>query len=131
MEQNTPIIELKGVGEKTQKLFQKLGIETVGDLLASCPRDYEIFREPVRINRLTPGEICSVCAAVAGIPNEKKVRKLSILNVNVSDGTGTLQLTFFNMSFLKKALKQGAFYVFRGTVQIGRASCRERVFYSV
>ncbi len=117
MEQNTPIIELKGVGEKTQKLFQKLGIETVRDLLASCPRDYEIFREPVRINRLTPGEICSVCAAVAGIPNEKKVRKLSILNVNVSDGTGTLQLTFFNMSFLKKALKQGAFYVFRGTVQ--------------
>lgn len=117
MERNTPIIELKGVGEKTRKLFQKLNIETVGDLLTAYPRDYEIFEEPVKISRLTPGETCAVYAAVAGIPNEKRVRKLSILNVNISDGTGSMQLTFFNMPFLKKVLKQGGFYVFRGTVQ--------------
>lgn len=117
MERNTPIIELKGVGEKTQKLFQKLDIDTVGDLLTAYPRDYEIFEEPVKISRLTPGETCAVYAAVAGIPNEKRVRKLSILNVNISDGTGSMQLTFFNMPFLKKVLKQGGFYVFRGTVQ--------------
>lgn len=117
MERNTPIIELKGVGEKTQKLFQKLDIETVGDLLTAYPRDYEIFEEPVKISRLTPGETCAVYAAVAGIPNEKRVRKLSILNVNISDGTGSMLLTFFNMPFLKKVLKQGGFYVFRGTVQ--------------
>ncbi len=117
LERNTPIINLKGVGEKTQKLFGKLDIETVGDLLWSFPRNYEIFREPVKISQLVPGETCAVYGAVAGIPNEKRVRKLSILNVNVSDGTGSLQLTFFNMPFLKKVLRQGGFYVFRGTVQ--------------
>lgn len=117
MNRNTPIIEIKGVGEKTQALFRKLDIETAGDLLSSYPRDYEIFQEPVKINRLKAGETCAVYAAVSGIPNEKKVRRLTILNANISDGSGQMQLTFFNMPFLKKVLKQGGFYVFRGTVQ--------------
>ena len=117
MERDTSIIELKGIGEKTQKLFQRLDIRTVGELLSAYPKDYEIYREPVKIQWLTPGETSAVYAAVTGIPNEKKVRNLSILNVNVTDGTGSLQLTFFNMAFLKKALKQGGYYVFRGVVQ--------------
>lgn len=117
MDKNTPIIELKGVGEKTQKLFAKLDIHTVGDLLSFYPRDYETFHAPVPIRQAAPGEVCAIRGAVAGIPNEKRVRKLHILNVNVSDGTGNIQLTFFNMPFLKKTLKQGGFYIFRGNVQ--------------
>ena len=117
MDRNTSIIELKGVGEKTRKLFAKLNLYTVGDLLSFYPRDYENFREPVTISHASPGEVCAVRAAVAGIPNEKRVRNLHILNVNVSDGTGSMQLTFFNMSFLKKTLKQGGFYIFRGNIQ--------------
>ena len=117
MNRDTPIIEIKGVGEKTQKLFAKLNIRTVGELLAAYPRDYETFREPVKIDQAAPGEMCAVHAAVSGIPNEKKVRKLSILNVNISDGSGSLLLTFYNMPFLKKTLRQGGFYIFRGMVQ--------------
>ena len=117
MNSNTSLIELKGIGEKTQKLFQKLNIATLGDLLSTYPKDYEIFQDPVKINCLSPGETSAVYAAVSGIPNEKKVRKLSILNVNVTDGTGELKLTFFNMPFLKKVLRQGGFYIFRGTIQ--------------
>lgn len=117
MNRETPVIDVKGVGEKTQKLFQKLNILTVGELLRSYPRDYEIFGEPVKITGAVPGEVCAVYAAVSGIPNEKKVRKLTILNVNISDETGMMGLTFFNMPFLKKVLKPGGFYVFRGIVQ--------------
>jgi len=117
MDRDTSVVEIKGVGEKTQKLFGKLGILTVGDLLAAYPRDYEAFREPVKIDKAAPGEVCAVYAAVCGILNEKKVRNLSILNVNISDGSGNLQLTFFNMPFLKKILKQGGYYIFRGLVQ--------------
>ncbi|MDE6639718.1 MAG: ATP-dependent DNA helicase RecG, partial [Acetatifactor sp.] len=123
MNQDTPVINVKGVGEKTQKLFQKLNILTVGELLRSYPRDYEIFGEPVKIAGAVQGEVCAVYAAVSGIPNEKKVRKLTILNVNISDETGMMGLTFFNMPFLKKVLKPGGFYVFRGTVQ-SRGSSR-------
>ena len=117
MDKSTSILELKGVGEKTRKLFEKLDIRTVGELLAHFPRDYEIYEKPVRIGEAAPGKVCAVYAAVTAIPNERKVRKLHILNVTVSDGSGSMQLTFFNMPFLKKVLKPGGFYLFRGTVQ--------------
>lgn len=117
MNYDTPVTALKGVGEKTSKLFEKLEIRTVGELLACYPRDYDIFHDPVPIEEAAPGDVCAVYAAVSGIPSEKRVRKLSILNVNIADNSGHMQLTFFNMPFLKKVLKQGGFYLFRGAVQ--------------
>lgn len=116
MNSETPIIQVKGIGEKTRALYAKLHIETVGDLLNTFPRDYETYEYPVKISQARSGSICAIYACVTGIPNEKKVRKLNILNATVSDGTGLIQLTFFNMPFLKKTLKQGSYYVFRGTV---------------
>lgn len=117
MDRDTPIMELKGVGEKTGKLFGKLDIRTVGELLMAYPRDYEVFGEPVKISRAVSGELCAVRAAVSGIPNERRIRNLSILNVLIADDTGRLQLTFYNMPFLKKTLRQGGFYIFRGLLR--------------
>ncbi len=117
MNRNTPITEIKGVGQKAQALYTKLGITTVGELLAHYPRDYETFDLPVSVSGAEPGEICAVEGKVLGIPNQKKIRNLTILNVNVADASGGMQLTFFNMPFLKKTLKPGGCYVFRGRVQ--------------
>ena len=109
MDRDTPITELKGVGEKTARLFGKLDIRTVGELLAAYPRDYEVFGEPVKIGRAVSGEVCAVQGAVSGIPNERRIRNLRILNVVIADESGRLQLTFYNMPFLKKTLRQGGF----------------------
>ncbi len=114
---HTPIIEVKGVGEKTQKLFQKLDIYTVKDLLKHFPRDYETFGAPVMISDAVAGEICTVNVCVVGIPNLRRIRSLNLLNVTVRDASGGMQLTFFNMPFMKNHLKSGAFYIFRGLVQ--------------
>ncbi|MCM1119527.1 MAG: ATP-dependent DNA helicase RecG [bacterium] len=117
MEDGTSILELKGIGEKTQKLFAKVNIFTVGDLLHHYPRDYETFREPEPIAKLKVGEVCTIQAAVCGTVNVKKVRSLTILNVLVQDASGGLMLTFFNMPFLKNVLKPGSSHIFRGRVQ--------------
>ncbi len=117
MNDSTPIIDLKGVGEKSQKLFEKINVRTVGDLVSHYPRAYESFQEPVLISEAAPGEICAIYASVAAIPNQKKVRSLVILNVLVRDSSASMQLTFFNMPFLKKVLKPGGFYIFRGLIQ--------------
>lgn len=117
MNDNTPITSLKGVGEKSQKLFEKINVRTVGDLINHYPRAYESFQEPVSISDAVPGEVCAVYASVAAIPNQKKVRSLVILNVLVKDSSAAMQLTFFNMPFLKKVLKPGGYYVFRGLIQ--------------
>ena len=117
MTRSTPIIELKGIGEKSNALYARLNLFTVGDLLAHYPRDYETFAPPVTVAEAAPGDTCAIYVIVKGIPNVKKIRNLTILNVNVQDTTGGMQLTFFNMPFLKKMLRPGGYYVFRGTIQ--------------
>lgn len=76
MDNGTSILELKGIGEKSQKLFAKVNICTVGDLLYYFPRDYEIFKEPVPIAQAKTGEIRAIQATVCGTVNVKKCEAL-------------------------------------------------------
>lgn len=117
MNLQSDITTLKGVGEKSAALFHKLHIETLGDLLLYFPRDYETFGPPVFINEVRVGEVCTIRGMVTGMPLLKQVRNLKILTVTVRDATGAMQLTFFNMPFLKNTLKSGQYYLFRGMVQ--------------
>lgn len=117
MNNHTPIINLKGIGEKTQKLFQKLNISTVGELVRHYPKTYERFEDVITISEAVPGEICAVFGEVIAIPSQKKVRNLVITNVMIRDKTGAMQLTFFNMPFLKNMIKPHGYYVFRGLIQ--------------
>lgn len=113
-----PINRIKGVGEKTAALFGKINVYTVDDLIRHYPRDYETYDAPVSIRETSPGSVQAVYGQITAIPNVKKVRNLSILNAILKDDKGdSIQLTFFNMPFLKKVLKPGGFYLFRGLVQ--------------
>lgn len=111
------ITTLKGIGTKTAALFARIGVTTVEELINHYPREYEAFAEPVAIKDATFGEVCALYAAVSCIPSQKRIRNLTILNVLIQDNTGAVQLTFFNMPYLKKMLKPGGYYVFRGLVQ--------------
>ena len=117
MGDRTPLVQLKGIGEKTEKLFAKLHVETVEDLLNYYPRDYETFQDCITITRAETGRIQAICGTVCGMPNVKKVRNLTIINVLIKDTTGGMQLTFFNMPYLKTMLYNNATFVFRGIVQ--------------
>jgi len=117
MEYSTPVIQLKGVGEKTAKIFERMGILTVGDLIRFYPRDYEKFEEVLLVREIKKGEICAVRVRIIGNITVKKVRNLTILNVLAGDGTGKIKITFFNMPFLKNVLKPGGIYLFRGMIQ--------------
>lgn len=118
MNYDTPVIQLKGVGEKTAKIFEKLNIRTVGDLIRFYPRDYEKFEEVVSVSEIKKGEVCAVRVRIMGTVNVKKIRNLTILNAEASDGTGKIRFTFFNMPFLRNILKPGGVYLFRGLVQM-------------
>ena len=50
MNEHSKISSLKGIGEKTEKIFQKAGIFTVGDLVHYYPRGYEVYEEPVTVS---------------------------------------------------------------------------------
>ena len=117
MNYNTPVIQLKGVGEKTAKVFEKLGVKTIGDLIRFYPRDYEKFEEVIPLAEIKKGEICAVRVRIVSSVTVRKIRNLTILNAVASDGTGKIKLTFFNMPFLRNVLKTGGVYLLRGLVQ--------------
>ncbi|MBR4085298.1 MAG: ATP-dependent DNA helicase RecG [Lachnospiraceae bacterium] len=117
MGDRTPLVQLKGIGEKTAKLFAKLHVDTVEDLLNYYPRDYETFQDCVYIAEAEIGQMQAVYGTVCGMPNVKKVRNLTIINVLIKDATGGMQITFFNMPYLKNMLHNNAAFVFRGNIQ--------------
>ena len=111
------ITALKGIGEKSAGLFAKLGIATTEDLLHYYPKDYEQFRAPYLIADAPVGERVAVRGVITGSMTVKHVRNLNILNFTLQDASGTLQMTYFNMPYLKNSLKKGTFYVFYGLLQ--------------
>ncbi len=117
MELQSDITTLKGVGEKSAALFRKLHIENIRELLFFFPRDYETFGEPVPIGEITAGKVCAVKGFVVQTPVLKQVRNLKIVTAIIRDSSGSIQLTFFNMAFLKNTLKSGQVYLFYGLVQ--------------
>ena len=60
------ITALKGVGEKTAKLFAKLGITATEDLLCYYPRDYEQFQAPLTIAEAEAGEKAAIRGVITG-----------------------------------------------------------------
>ena len=107
---------LKGIGDKTAALFQKLDIETIDDLLHYYPRGYDICEAPVPIRSVQPGGIVAVEGMISKSVELKKASRLVLILSEVKDTSGTLQLVWYNMAFLKNTLKFGARYVFRGKI---------------
>ncbi len=105
---------MKGVGEKTAALFEKLHVYTAEELVSYYPRDYEQFSAPVSLDRAPVEEIAAVEGRLAGNVATRHVRGLSITTFEVSCEGGSLHMTYFNMPYLKNSLKRGQPYIFRG-----------------
>ncbi len=107
---------LKGIGDKTAACFKKLGVESVEQLLHLYPRDYDRVEEAVSISELTEGKRYVVRGTVISNPAERRMGRLTLTFSQIADETGKLQLTFFNMPYIKSALKKGSTAYFRGRV---------------
>lgn len=114
MNETSSIRNLKGIGEKTEKLFEKVGVRTVGDLLSYYPRGYDVYREPVSIGQVQDQEQAAVMGTVTGSVDVKRTRNLTVISTVISDLTGRCRLTWFHMPFLVNTLKRGSTFVFRG-----------------
>ncbi len=110
------IRELKGIGEKTEKLFQRLGVRDLDDLLAYYPRTYDVFREPQSMEQWKEKETQAVYARIQAPVSVKKTRNSTVVTASVVSGGQRLSLIWFQMPFLRSALKPGQSYAFRGKV---------------
>ncbi len=116
MQNQEPISTLKGIGEKTAKLFEKLGAATVGSLLSYYPKAYEVYGPPVQIGQLKEQTVMSVETALTASPDLLRINRMQMVSASVKDITGKLQLVWYNMPYMRANLKTGQLYVFRGRV---------------
>jgi ATP-dependent DNA helicase RecG len=111
------IINLKGVGDKTAKLFEKCGVRTCQDLISYYPRTYDLFSEVVNASDVINGEVNTVRLTIIGNVVKRRVRNLTIIAFDAADQTGKIKVTYFNTPYLINSLKSGTTHVFRGQVQ--------------
>ena len=99
---------VKGVGPKKKAELNRLGIRTVYDLLTWFPRTYEDQSVLTKISALKPGERETVAGVIMNVTERQAGRRgMTILTALIGDGTGFLQVTWFNQKFLKKKLVTG------------------------
>lgn len=116
MSNSEPVSSLKGIGEKTGKLFEKLGVITIDDLLSYYPRAYDTYEPPVPVGQLKEQMVMSVAAALPKPPDLLRTGKIQMVSAYVRDITGALQLAWYNMPYMRANIKSGQMYVFRGKV---------------
>ena len=108
--------ELKGVGEKTEKLFQKIGITTTDDLLHYYPRNYDIYEAPQEIAALKENSVAAIRGTITTGVYVNKIRNLQVISITASDTTGRLPVVWFNAPYLKNTLKKGSCFILRGKI---------------
>ena len=113
---STSLRTLKGVGEKTEKLFAKIGVTDMESLLSYYPRNYDAYEEPVEIQSLEEGAVVAISVAVITGVYVNQVRNLQVITTTVADLTGKISVTWFNAPYLRSAVRKGIRFVLRGRV---------------
>ncbi len=112
------INKLKGVGSKSAEYLAKLGIFSVGDLINFYPRAYEDWSDSSTFSGACGKKDQCLRVQVLGECVSQRIRGGKMLyRVEVTDGINVGDVIFFNNRFTPQSMKQGNFYILRGTVK--------------
>ncbi len=132
----SPITEIKGIGEKTQKSFAKMGVYTVGDILLHFPRNYVKFPEITDIdelNNVNESQDYAIHAVIRRAPLVKNTGRMQITLQDIGSPGHMIQLIWYRMPYLKAQLSQGRHLIFYGRIKpkSGKYVMEQPVVYEV
>ena len=112
------IEEIKGIGEKTKVLFNKLGIFTTDDIIKYFPRDYDIYKEEISIDEIDNEKVVSI----KGVFRTKPVLiarggKKIVSGVLVDENMKKIQVVWYNMPFIAKSIMLDTQLILRGALK--------------
>jgi ATP-dependent DNA helicase RecG len=121
---DAPLDSLAGVGPKVKGQLAKLGLETIGDLLAHRPRDYQRAVGESRIADLFGEDEAVVEGEIRRVSLRRTRRRLTVLKATVADETGEIQAVWFNQEWLADKLQPGTRVRLRGRLRHGEFHVR-------
>ena len=110
----SPLTELKGIGEKTEKLFAKVGVTNVGELLSYYPRTYETYGEIQKPDAVTDGMTAALYGQFQGPLAVKRVKNMQIVSGVFESDVQKIRITWYNMPYLRSTVRAGVPYVLWG-----------------
>lgn len=117
MKLDSPITEVKGIGAKTEKLMNRIGVYTLWDILLHYPRDYVKFKEPIFPDKIMSEGIYAAAGKISAAPTLARAGRMEIVSAKIGKATGCLELVWFHMPYIKSRLKPGESYIFYGRVK--------------
>ncbi len=111
-----PLTALKGVGEKTARLFERLGVRTLEELWHYYPRAYDVFQEPRPICGLEPDTVAAVKARLKKTADVIRYGRMQVATLTLHEQEAGLSVVWYNMPYLRGILRAGEEFVFRGRV---------------
>jgi len=113
----TPLSLLKGIGQRFGARLQKLGIETVKDLIYYLPFRYQDFSAITPIKDVLPETVVTVFGEIVSTKIYRTPhKKMYIVEATVSDKTGSIKAVWFNQRFIITSLKKEAWINLSGKV---------------
>ncbi len=117
---STPIDEILPVAPRHRVAFDRLDLRTVGDVVRYYPRRYEDRRRLRRIADLRVGDVTTVHARVHSVRQRRTRTRKSMIEARVTDGSGWLDVVWFNQAYMLDVLKPGQSVYFYGEVKLRR-----------
>ena len=122
---------VKGVGPSKAAVLQRIGINTLGDLMTYYPRTYEDRGQLKKIDSILDGETALIeGVAISNLIEVRIRRNMTLCKLRVRDDTGECNITWFNQKYLKTRIKFGEKYKFYGkfSVRYGKVELASPVF---
>ena len=116
---NTDVRYIKGIGEKKALALNKLGVFTLYDLISYFPKKYDDRTKIYQIAQTFADETVCILATVADTPRLVRIRRgMELVKFRAVDNTGSVDITYFNQSYVKDAIQKGETYVFYGKMEL-------------
>ena len=112
-------VEIKYFDEKNIKKLRSLGIKSLYDLFYYFPRSYDDRTNIMKINELRGDEYVVLKASLMKIVAPPTHSGVKMVKATATDGTGIIEIVWFQMPYLRKTLKLGEEYIFIGQVKRG------------
>jgi ATP-dependent DNA helicase RecG len=113
---DSPVTVLPRISDGYAKRLKRLRVTTIRDLLYLFPRRYDDYRSLKTISQLQYGEEVTIIGAVWDTKARQTRGGSSLVTSIITDGTGTIQATWFNQPYLEKQMRPKRQIVLSGKV---------------